>query len=127
MVRKTTQAPPQSGATNKDALLPNTQQSENNIYPPVIGGQVEAESTPYLDQESLRSGTVGTPLIDFAIITAIQVEREAVCKVFGLSERVSKGSRVYWRGKIPLKNNKEYEIVVAQSPDMANVAAALLT
>lgn len=65
--------------------------------------------------------------IDFAIVTAIEVERRAVCKVFGLTHRVRKGSRVYWRGAIPLKSGGVYELVVAQGLDAANVDAAILT
>lgn len=67
--------------------------------------------------------------IDFAIITALPIERKAVCKVFGLSdsERVRKGSRVYWRGRLFLKDGSFYELVVAQSSDMANIDMALLT
>src|ERR687883_507919 len=34
---------------------------------------------------------------------------------------------VYWRGRLPLKGNEYYEIVVAQSPEMAQVEAAILT
>src|SRR5262249_36651566 len=60
--------------------------------------------------------------IDFAILTAIEVERRAVCAAFGLGDdhRVKKGSRVYWRGRLLLTNGEAYELVVAQSPDMAN-------
>lgn len=67
--------------------------------------------------------------IDFAIITAIKGEREAVCQAFGLTpkNRSREGARVYWRGRVPLKNSEYYEIVVAQSPDMAQVDAAILT
>jgi nucleoside phosphorylase len=66
--------------------------------------------------------------IDFAILTAIEVERRAVCAAFGLGDdhRIRKGSRVYWRGRLPIKNGEFYEVVVAQAPDMANVDAALL-
>lgn len=68
------------------------------------------------------------PLIDFAIITAIEIERKAVCEAFQMTaeHRVKKGSRVYWRNRIELENGDFYEIVVAQSPDMANVDVALL-
>ncbi|MBD2207651.1 DEAD/DEAH box helicase family protein [Calothrix sp. FACHB-1219] len=68
------------------------------------------------------------PLIDFAIITAIETEREAVCEAFQITpeNRVKEGSRVYWRKRIELQNGDYYEIVVAQSPDMANVDVALL-
>jgi nucleoside phosphorylase/CheY-like chemotaxis protein len=68
-------------------------------------------------------------LIDFAIVTAIKVELEAVCKALKLTDknREKKESRVYWRGRLNLKDGEFYEIVVAQSPDMANVDAALLT
>lgn len=67
--------------------------------------------------------------IDFAIVTAVKVEREAVCQAFELTarHRCRKGSRVYWRKRIQLKHNEFYEIVVAQSPDVANVDAAILT
>lgn len=67
--------------------------------------------------------------IDFAILTAIEVERRAVCAAFGLkdTDRVKKDARVYWRGRLPLKDGSSYEIVVAQSPDMANIDSALLT
>lgn len=68
-------------------------------------------------------------LIDFAILTAIEVERRAICAVFGLSDehRIRKDSRVYWRGSLPLKNGGAYELVVAQAPDAANIDAAILT
>ena len=68
-------------------------------------------------------------LIDFAIITAIEIEKEAVCKAFKLTHkhRVRKDSRFYWRGRLPLKGGDHYEIVVAQPLDMAQVDAAILT
>jgi nucleoside phosphorylase len=71
----------------------------------------------------------GETMIDFAIITAIEVERRAVCKAFGLTDkhREKREGRVYWRGRLPFKNGKSYELVVAQAPDMANLDAALLT
>mgnify|MGYP001791362163 CR=1 FL=1 len=67
-------------------------------------------------------------LIDFAIITAIEIERKAVCEAFQMKDnhRVRKGSRVYWRNRIELQNGVFYEIVVAQLPDMSNVEAALM-
>lgn len=67
--------------------------------------------------------------IDVAILTAIEVERRAVCTAFDLTKehRVRKGSRVYWRGKLPLNNGEAYELVVAQAPDAANIDAAVLT
>jgi nucleoside phosphorylase len=74
-------------------------------------------------------GGAAKPLIDFAFITAIEVEREAVCAAFKLTHRhrVRVGARVYWRGRLPLKGNEFYEIVIAQSPEMAQVEAAILT
>lgn len=67
--------------------------------------------------------------IDIAILTAIEVERRAVCEAFGLTDehRVKKDARVYWRGKLPLNNGEAYELVVAQAPDAANIDAAILT
>jgi nucleoside phosphorylase/CheY-like chemotaxis protein len=81
------------------------------------------------DKSEQESFQPSEHLIDFAIITAIELERKAVCKAFGLTDnnRVFKESRVYWRGRLNLKDGESYEIVVAQSPDMANVDAALLT
>ncbi|MDF5706519.1 MAG: SNF2-related protein [Nostoc sp. S4] len=68
------------------------------------------------------------PMIDFAIITAIEIERKAVCEAFKITaeHRVRKGSRVYWRNRIELQTGDFYEIVVTQLPDMSNVEAALM-
>jgi nucleoside phosphorylase len=67
------------------------------------------------------------PAIHFGIVTAIEVEREAVCRAFRLTDkhRIPRGARQYWRGRLRLKNNEFYEIVLTQLPDMANVDAAL--
>ncbi len=68
--------------------------------------------------------------IDFAIITAIRIERLAVLRAFEIDEttdRVRKDSRTYWRKRLSLNDGKFYEIVVAQSLDMANLNAAVLT
>ena len=65
--------------------------------------------------------------IDFAIITAIEIERLAVCKAFQMTDedRVRKGARTYWRKRLQLKDNEFYEIVVTQLPDAATVDAVL--
>ncbi len=65
--------------------------------------------------------------IDFAIITAIEIERLAVCKAFQMTaeDRVRKGARTYWRKRLQLKDNEFYEIVVTQLPDAGTVDAAL--
>lgn len=67
--------------------------------------------------------------IDFVIVTALEVERQAVCAAFGLTEsqRERRGSRVYWRGRLSLSDSEFYEVAITQSPDMANVDSALLT
>ncbi|WP_441292042.1 5'-methylthioadenosine/S-adenosylhomocysteine nucleosidase family protein [Sorangium sp. KYC3313] len=82
--------------------------------------------TPAHGTQDLRAA--GEPDIDFAILTAIEVERRAVCAAFGLTEkdRVKKGGRWYWRGKLPLRGGDSYEIVVAQPVDMGQVEAAIL-
>jgi hypothetical protein len=52
------------------------------------------------------------PLIDFAIITAIQTERLAVLKAFEIDEkqdRVRQASRTYWRKRLFLQDGKFYE------------------
>lgn len=67
--------------------------------------------------------------IDVAILTALKVEREAVCDAFGLHssrDRVKRGARWYWRGQLALPGGGLYQIVVAQPAAMGNVAAAVL-
>ena len=69
-------------------------------------------------------------LVDFMIITAIKAERLAVLNAFGIDEikdRVRKGSRTYWCKQVFLNDSRFYKIVVAQSIDIANVNAAILT
>lgn len=68
-------------------------------------------------------------LIDFAIVTAVTTEREAVCAAFefGRDKRINRESRVYWRGRLQLEEGQFYEIVVVQSSDAANVDATLVT
>jgi nucleoside phosphorylase len=70
---------------------------------------------------------MGELLVDFAIVTAIETERKAVCEAFqmGDADRVRKGVRTYWRKQLALSNNQFYEIVVTQLPDVASVDAAL--
>ncbi|MEW6130305.1 MAG: hypothetical protein AB1757_24935 [Acidobacteriota bacterium] len=69
------------------------------------------------------------PPIDFAILTAIEIERKAVCEAFELSDkhRIQRRGRWYWRGRVELENGYFYEIVVTQPTDMSNIPMALLT
>jgi nucleoside phosphorylase len=101
------------------------------VYSSAVGPKSPANitgSTPGAGSSAVEPNRTDCS-IDFAILTAIEVERRAVCATFGLGDdhRIRKGSRVYWRGRLPLKGGEAYELVVAQSPDMANVDAALLT
>jgi nucleoside phosphorylase len=66
---------------------------------------------------------------DVAILTAIEVERKAVCAAFGLGDghRVKRGGRWYWRGALPLPGDASYTIVVAQPADMGQIEATALT
>lgn len=66
--------------------------------------------------------------IDFAILTALQVEREAVCHAFGLTDndRDKREGRWYWRGRLPLPSGGAYEIVVAQAIQMGQAEATTL-
>jgi nucleoside phosphorylase len=66
---------------------------------------------------------------DFGIVTALGIERRAVCKSLGLvdRDRIKLGNRVYWKTRFPLPGGEFYEVVVAQAADMANIDAALLT
>ena len=100
----------------------------------VGGGKVPQQDAQQAETQATsgsrpRQNMTSDPTIDFAILTALEVERKAVCAAFGLTDddRVPLGARVYWRGKLPLKTGEAYEIVVAQAPDMANVDAAILT
>jgi nucleoside phosphorylase len=96
-----------------------------------------ARSLQVLEPDSTKSSIskvttdiLTVPMIDFAIITAIKVERLAILKAFEIDEsrdRIRKGSRTYWRKRLLLPNGKFYEIVVAQLLDMVNVNAAILT
>jgi uncharacterized protein (TIGR02646 family) len=98
-------------------------QHENTHCGSVILDDLEASKT----DRSFISSIKQELLIDFAIVTAKEVERLAVCRAFHLTERdrVPKESRQYWRGRISLENDEFYEIVVTQIPNMANVDAAL--
>src|SRR5262249_20605800 len=59
---------------------------------------------------------LGAPIvevpIDFAILTALEVERTAFCAALGMTDRdrQKKDARVYWRGRIPLEDDEVYEI-----------------
>jgi nucleoside phosphorylase len=66
-------------------------------------------------------------LIDFAIVTAVKMERIAVCSEFGFINKVRKGGRVYWRGRLPLEDGNFYEIIVVQAADAASVDASITT
>lgn len=70
-----------------------------------------------------------TEAIDVAILTAIKVERMAVCEAFGLGKahRIKRGGRWYWRGQLLLDGGSAYEVVVAQPADMGQVEATALT
>ncbi len=67
--------------------------------------------------------------IDVAILTAIDVERRAVCEAFGFGKlhRTRRAGRWYWRGQLSLEDGSALEVVVAQPADMGQVEAATLT
>jgi nucleoside phosphorylase len=110
------------------AIEQNTNTKTNGLY---------ATSTQVLEPDSMKSVTSqvtavtsAEPMIDFVIITAIKTERLAILNAFGIDEkknRKRKGSRTYWHKRLSLQNGNFYEIIVAQSLDMANVNAAILT
>jgi nucleoside phosphorylase len=88
------------------------------------------QSSPPPQVSIYKPNSKETTMIDFAIITAIKIERLAVLKAFEIDEdkdRVREGSRTYWRKRLSLNDGKFYEIVVAQSLDMANLNSAILT
>lgn len=65
--------------------------------------------------------------IDFAIVTAVKDEHDAIINVFGFKDkdRVTKQNRIYWQKKLSTKKGT-YNIVTTQSFDQANISAALL-
>ena len=75
------------------------------------------------------------PIIDFAIITALPIEREAVCKEFKIDyekdcHNPSQGFRDrYWQKRFydTQDQNKFYEIAVFQLSEPGNVSACQLT
>jgi nucleoside phosphorylase len=67
--------------------------------------------------------------VDVAVICALQIEREAVCRALGLTRRehrVMVDERRYWRG-VRSFGGRGFDIVVAQLPDMSNTPAAVWT
>jgi nucleoside phosphorylase len=127
-----------SNARGKPKLMPSFPKKEHILSKPrafLISHQSQhfkpsekqQESKTMISSKDQVLSSEQEPLIDFAIITAIEVERLAICKAFGLTDkhRAPKEARQYWRGRLPLDNGEFYEIVVAQLPDMANVDAAL--
>lgn len=67
--------------------------------------------------------------IDIAILTALEMERKAVCAALGFnkSHRIKRSERSYWRGRLPLEDGSHYQVVVAQAIDMGQVEATGLT
>lgn len=65
---------------------------------------------------------------DFAVVCALEVEREAVCRAFQLKDRDRelRGQRRYWRGRLRV-GSKTFGVVVTQLPEMANVYAGIRT
>jgi nucleoside phosphorylase len=110
------------------------EQKTNTKLGAVLIGSIkalDADSTRAIDTQLPAAVPSIEPRIDFAIITAIKAERLAVLKAFEIDEKKdrnrSKGSRTYWRKRLPLQDGRFYEVVVAQSLDIANVNAAILT
>ena len=68
--------------------------------------------------------------VDFVIVVATTQERDAIFNAFSIDAVRAKrsiGSRIYWHASLPIANDKAYNLVVAQTPDVASVDAALLT
>lgn len=98
--------------------------------------KVESVKTPVLQATSnsisLSQTLISSSkeiLVDFAILTAIEVERIAICQALDIdldADRKFEASRVYWYKQLLLPNGENYSIIVAQCSDMANIDAALL-
>lgn len=65
--------------------------------------------------------------IDFVIVTAIELERRAICHALqiGDGDRIYKGARVYWKKQVAINDSQYYEIVVTQLSDAATLDAVL--
>lgn len=66
---------------------------------------------------------------DFAVVCALEVEREAICRAFQLKDRDRelRGQRRYWCGQLRVSKSVTFGVVVTQLPEMANVHAAVRT
>lgn len=62
--------------------------------------------------------------VDFVILTALKIEREKLCETFEISQRMKKGSRIYWHVDFPLNNGSHYKIIVAQCTGMGNISSS---
>jgi nucleoside phosphorylase len=103
----------------------STNQTGMSTKPP----PVDSDSTSTRIQGGAADTSSAETDVDFVILTAIDVELRAVKAAFGLTarDRIRRGTRVYWRGKVPLDNGEFYSIVVGQTADVANADAALAT
>jgi nucleoside phosphorylase len=124
-----------------DKTVQNNEGNAKGFQTVVQGGTVYVGETHIYNATPDRSSpppqvsipklnTKETTMIDFAIITAIKIERLAVLKAFEIDEtkdRVREGSRTYWRKRLSLNDGKFYEIVVAQCSDVGNLNAAIFT
>jgi nucleoside phosphorylase len=65
--------------------------------------------------------------VDVVIVTAIEVERQAMCQALqmGDGDRIYKGVHVYWKKQVAINDQQYYEIVVTQLSDAATLDAAL--
>lgn len=89
--------------------------------PPVSSPEPAAPEVPAILQDA------NIP-IDFAVLTAIEVERKAVCAALGFTDlnRTKKKERVYWLGKLPMEGGSARTILVAQSAEMGQLGAMAL-
>ncbi|PSB23152.1 hypothetical protein C7B61_16175 [filamentous cyanobacterium CCP1] len=109
------------------ASIESIEQNKNTKTDGLLAGSRQVVEPDYTRHVAAAIPT--KPIIDFAIVTAIKTERLAVLNAFEIDvkqDRERKDSRTYWRKRLLLQDGKFYEIVVAQSLDMANVNAAIL-
>lgn len=98
------------------------------------GNTLEAQSSSWSAASHVKKyqsfANTRTERACFVILTVIEAEFLAVCKAFDIDPdkgRDFKDSRVYWKKELPLDDDESYSIIIAQSPDAANVDAAVLT
>lgn len=119
----------QEAAIFRQALLQVQERLREAESPPPVGPSQPPVSPPARAAPEAPAVLQDADIpIDFAVLTAIEVERKAVCAVLGLTDldRTQKKERIYWLGKLPMAGGASRTILVAQSAEMGQLGAMAL-